>query len=44
MASVAPRGLGLALTVMLVAGAVYSLVKPERGLPDLIAGTNLVPK
>jgi hypothetical protein len=32
------------LLVVFLAGAVYALVRPQRGLQDLLAGTQLVPK
>jgi hypothetical protein len=38
-----PSSVVIVLAVMAGAG-VYALVRPERGLPDLLAGTHLVPK
>ena len=36
-------GYGISLGVLILAGAAWALVHPERGLPDRIAGTWLVP-
>jgi hypothetical protein len=30
--------------VLALAGAVFSMVNPERGIPDYLAGTHLVPR
>jgi hypothetical protein len=32
------------LLLIIVSGTIYAFIKPERGLPDLIVGTQLVPR
>ncbi len=34
----------LALGAVIVGGMIYAVAKPDRGLPDLLAGTHVVPK
>jgi serine/threonine protein kinase len=38
------EGVLIAALVFLVAGVIYSIVKPERGIPDFVIGTHLVPR
>jgi hypothetical protein len=30
--------------LIVVSGAIYSIIKPERGIQDLVVGTHLVPR